>query len=155
TLLALVVATGLVVDDAIVVIENIARWRVLGAGPRAAAVLGTREIVFAVLATTATLAAVFIPVSFMPGLVGSLFSEFGFVLAFSVTISAFVALTICPMLASRLGTGEEGHASHGIGGRIGGLAATLYGGVLEICLRLRWIFVAGCLGFAAAGLVAY
>ena len=92
TLLALVVATGLVVDDAIVVIENIARHRAMGAGPRAAAVLGTKEIVFAVMATTATLAAVFIPVSFMPGIVGNLFSEFGFVLAFSVTISAAVAL---------------------------------------------------------------
>ncbi len=92
TLLALVVATGLVVDDAIVVIENIARHRAMGAGPRAAAVLGTKQIVFAVLATTATLAAVFIPVSFMPGMVGSLFSEFGFVLAFSVSISAAVAL---------------------------------------------------------------
>ena len=96
TLLALVVATGLVVDDAIVVIENIARHRAMGAGPRAAAVLGTKEIVFAVLATTATLAAVFIPVSFMPGMVGNLFSEFGFVLAFSVSISAAVALDRLP-----------------------------------------------------------
>ena len=109
TLLALVIATGLVVDDAIIVIENIARHRAMGAGPRAAAVHRHAQIVFAVLATTATLVAVFIPVSFMPGIVGSLFSEFGFVLAFSVTISAAVALTVCPMLASKLGTGEEGH----------------------------------------------
>jgi hydrophobe/amphiphile efflux-1 (HAE1) family protein len=155
TLLALVVATGLVVDDAIVVIENIARWRAMGAGPRAAAVLGTKEIVFAVLSTTATLAAVFIPVSFMPGMVGKLFSEFGFVLAFSVIISSFVALTVCPMLASRLGTGEEGHTSHGIAGRIGGLMASLYTGLLEVCLRLRWIFVALCFGFAALGFLAF
>ncbi len=101
-------ATGLVVDDAIVVIENIARHRAMGKGPRAAAVIGTREIVFAVLATTATLAAVFIPVSFMPGVVGSLFSEFGFVLAFAVTISSLTALTLCPMLAAKLGTGDHG-----------------------------------------------
>ena len=106
TLLAFVVATGIVVDDAIVVIENIARHRAMGAGPRAAAVNGTREIIFAVLSTTATLAAVFVPVSFMPGVVGNLFSEFGFVLAFAVAMSSFVALTLCPMLASKLGTGS-------------------------------------------------
>jgi hydrophobe/amphiphile efflux-1 (HAE1) family protein len=155
TLLALVVATGLVVDDAIVVIENIARHRVLGAGPRAAAVLGTREIVFAVLATTATLAAVFIPVSFMPGIVGSLFSEFGFVLAFSVTISSAVALTICPMLASKLGTGEEGHDPNSFMGRVGTWLSNLYMGIVEFALRLRWIVVLACLGFGALGLITF
>ena len=101
TLLALVLATGLVVDDAIVVIENISRQRGLGLGPRAAAVLGTKQVFFAVLSTTATLCAVFIPISFFPGVAGRLFSEFGFVLAFAVLLSAFVALTLCPMLASR------------------------------------------------------
>lgn len=70
TLLAIVLATGLVVDDAIVVLENIVRRRAEGMGPRAAAVLGTREVFFAVIATTATLAAVFIPLSFLPGQVG-------------------------------------------------------------------------------------
>ncbi|AGK58521.1 acriflavin resistance protein [Hyphomicrobium denitrificans 1NES1] len=149
TLLALVVATGLVVDDAIVVIENIARHRLLGAGPRAAAVLGTKEIVFAVLATTATLAAVFIPVSFMPGIVGSLFSEFGFVLAFSVTISAAVALTVCPMLASKFGTGGEGQESHD------GFLTNLYMGIVEICLKLRWLFVLLCLAFGVLGWFAF
>lgn len=149
TLLALVVATGLVVDDAIVVIENIARHRALGAGPRAAAVLGTKEIVFAVLATTATLAAVFIPVSFMPGIVGSLFSEFGFVLAFSVSISAAVALTVCPMLASKFGTGAEGE-EHGQG-----FLSKLYMGIVEICLKLRWLVVLLCLGFGALGWFAF
>jgi hydrophobe/amphiphile efflux-1 (HAE1) family protein len=155
TLLALVVATGLVVDDAIVVIENIARHRALGAGPRAAAVLGTKEIVFAVLATTATLAAVFIPVSFMPGIVGNLFSEFGFVLAFSVTISALVALTVCPMLASKLGTGAEGHEDHGLIGRFGALLSRLYMRIIEFCLKLRWLVVLLCLGFGALGWLAY
>lgn len=149
TLLALVVATGLVVDDAIVVIENIARHRALGAGPRAAAVLGTKEIVFAVMATTATLAAVFIPVSFMPGIVGSLFSEFGFVLAFSVSISAAVALTVCPMLASKFGTGAEGEESHT------GFLTKLYMGIIEVCLRLRWLFVLLCLGFGVLGWFAF
>ena len=94
TLLALVLATGLVVDDAIVVLENISRQRALGLGPRAAAVLGTRQVFFAVISTTATLAAVFIPISFFPGTAGRLFSEFGFVLAFAVVLSAFVALTL-------------------------------------------------------------
>ncbi|MDF1608513.1 efflux RND transporter permease subunit [Hoeflea sp. YIM 152468] len=102
TLLALVLATGMVVDDAIVVLENIVRNRNAGMGVRAAAVIGTREVFFAVITTTATLAAVFIPISFLPGQAGGLFTEFGFVLAFTVMISSVVALTLCPMLASRL-----------------------------------------------------
>jgi hydrophobic/amphiphilic exporter-1 (mainly G- bacteria), HAE1 family len=116
TLLALVLATGIVVDDAIVVLENIERRRKEGMGPRAAAVLGARQVFFAVLATTATLAAVFIPISFFPGQAGRLFSEFGFVLAFAVMISSFVALTLCPMLASRLlgRHGARDTASHAL-----------------------------------------
>lgn len=102
TLLALVLATGLVVDDAIVVLENIVRRRNEGMGPRAAAVLGTQEVFFAVIATTATLAAVFVPLSFLPGQTGGLFREFGFVLAISVLLSSVVALSLCPMLASRM-----------------------------------------------------
>ncbi|MFK8082358.1 MAG: efflux RND transporter permease subunit [Granulosicoccus sp.] len=102
TLLALVLATGMVVDDAIVVLENIVNRRNQGMGPRAAAVIGTRQVFFAVITTTAVLAAVFIPLSFLPGQAGGLFREFGFVLAIAVTISSIVALTLCPMLASRL-----------------------------------------------------
>ncbi|KZK83418.1 Multidrug resistance protein MdtB [Pseudovibrio sp. Ad13] len=102
TLLALLLATGMVVDDAIVVLENISKRVHKGQGPRAAAILGTREVFFAVITTTATLAAVFIPISFLPGSVGKLFSEFGFVLAISVMLSSFVALTLAPMMASRL-----------------------------------------------------
>ncbi|WP_375654710.1 efflux RND transporter permease subunit [Bartonella sp. AA83SXKL] len=101
TFLGLVLATGLVVDDAIVVLENIVRWRNMGLGSRAAAVIGTREVFFAVLATTLTLVAVFVPISFLPGQVGGLFREFGFVLAISILLSSIVALTLCPMLASR------------------------------------------------------
>ena len=157
TLLALVVATGLVVDDAIIVIENISRHRALGAGPRAAAVIGTREIVFAVLATTATLVAVFIPVSFMPGVVGSLFSEFGFVMAFSVIVSSFVALTLCPMLAARIGAGHHA-AETSTPGRFARFAAALgglYARALDWCLHLRWIVVAGCFAFGAAAFIAF
>ncbi|MFN3498826.1 MAG: efflux RND transporter permease subunit, partial [Pannonibacter indicus] len=106
TLLALVLATGLVVDDAIVVLENIVRRRNQGMGPRAAAVLGTDEVFFAVIATTATLAAVFVPLSFLPGQTGGLFREFGFVLAIAVLLSSVVALSLCPMLASHLLKGK-------------------------------------------------
>jgi hydrophobic/amphiphilic exporter-1 (mainly G- bacteria), HAE1 family len=102
TLLALVLATGMVVDDAIVVLENIVRRRSEGMGARAAAVLGTRQVFFAVVTTTATLAAVFIPLSFLPGQTGGLFREFGFTLAMAVLLSSVVALTLCPVLASRL-----------------------------------------------------
>ena len=107
TLLALVLATGLVVDDAIVVLENVQRLQHQGVGPRAAAILGTRQVFFAVLATTATLISVFLPISFLPSTAGRLFSEFGFVLAMTVCISSFVALTIVPMLASRMGHGAK------------------------------------------------
>jgi len=102
TLLALVLATGLIVDDAIVVLENIQRRRAGGLGRLAAAVMGTQQVFFAVIATTATLVAVFIPLALLPGQTGLLFREFGLVLAISVIISSFVAVTLCPMLASKL-----------------------------------------------------
>jgi hydrophobic/amphiphilic exporter-1 (mainly G- bacteria), HAE1 family len=107
TLLALLLATGLVVDDAIVVLENIQRRRAMGLGPRAAAVLGTREVFFAVVATTATLVAVFVPISFLPSQAGRLFAEFGFVMAIAVALSSFVALSLGPMLAARLAEPAE------------------------------------------------
>ena len=102
TLLALVLASGLVVDDAIVVLENIQRRRAMGLGPRAAAVLSTREVFFAVMATTATLVAVFVPISFLPSAAGRLFTEFGYVMAIAVALSSFVALSLGPMIAARL-----------------------------------------------------
>lgn len=102
TLLALVLAAGLIVDDAIVVLENIQRRLSQGLGKLAAAVLGTRQVFFAVIATTVTLVAVFLPIAFLPGDTGRLFREFGLVLSIAVIISSFVALTLCPMMASRL-----------------------------------------------------
>ncbi len=98
TLVALVLAIGLVVDDAIVVLENIYTKVEGGARPYAAAVHGTREIFFAVISTTVTLATVFVPILFMSGLTGRLFREFGVVVAGAVLVSAFVALTLSPML---------------------------------------------------------
>lgn len=106
SLLALVLATGLVVDDAIVVIENIVRKRKAGTGAYAAAAEGTNEVFFAVISTTATLAAVFIPISFLPGQAGGVFSEFGFVLAFSVTLSSITALSLAPVMAALLDPGK-------------------------------------------------
>ncbi|WP_323768227.1 efflux RND transporter permease subunit [Marinovum sp.] len=108
TLLALVLATGMVVDDAIVVVENVVRKRQEGLGRFAAAAEGANEVFFAVISTTATLAAVFIPISFLPGQAGGIFLEFGFVLAFCVMISSFVALTLVPMLAATLDPGQGG-----------------------------------------------
>ncbi|MDP5186567.1 MAG: efflux RND transporter permease subunit [Alishewanella sp.] len=102
TLLALVLATGLIVDDAIVVTENIQRRRAMGLGARAAAVIGTREVFFAVVATTAVLVAVFVPIAFLPSTAGQLFREFGGVLAIAVIISSFVALSLVPALTARL-----------------------------------------------------
>ncbi|MEX2525654.1 MAG: efflux RND transporter permease subunit [Gammaproteobacteria bacterium] len=102
TLLALVLATGLIVDDAIVVLENIQRRRDQGLEGMAAAVLGTRQVFFAVIATTLTLVSVFVPIAFLPGETGRLFREFGLVLAIAVMISSFVALSLCPMMAARL-----------------------------------------------------
>jgi multidrug efflux pump len=102
TLLALVLAIGLVVDDAIVVLENIYRHMELGKGRLRAAFDGSKEIGFAVLATTITLVAVFVPVSFLTGTIGRLFSEFGLSVAVAVLISGFVALTLTPMLCSRI-----------------------------------------------------
>ncbi|WP_095084613.1 efflux RND transporter permease subunit [Mesorhizobium sophorae] len=150
TLLALVLATGLVVDDAIVVLENIVRRRNEGMGPRAAAVLGAQEVFFAVIATTLTLVAVFVPISFLPGQTGGLFREFGFVLAMSVLLSCVVALTLCPMLASRMLSSASLHheGGHGIGARIGGALNSAYKRALHACLDAPWIVLLVAVLFA-------
>jgi multidrug efflux pump len=110
TLLAIVLATGLVVDDGIVVTENIFKKRELGMDKWTAALHGTREIFFAVISTSLTLAVVFIPVIFLQGFTGRLFREFGIVLAGAVIISAFVSLTLTPVLNIRLGGSRIGHS---------------------------------------------
>ncbi|AOF89950.1 efflux RND transporter permease subunit [Sinorhizobium sp. RAC02] len=155
TLLAIVLATGLVVDDAIVVLENIVRRRAEGLKPRAAAILGTLEVFFAVIATTATLAAVFIPLSFLPGQAGRLFREFGFVLAFAILLSSFVALTLCPMLASRMLTKDMTHEHTGVLARIGGAASRFYRSTLSACLGAPFIVFIVALLFTAAGATSF
>lgn len=109
TLLAIVLATGLVVDDAIVVMENIYTKVEDGMEPKEAAHKGSKEIIFAVISTTITLTAVFLPVIFLDGLTGRLFREFGVVVAGSVIISAFVSLTLTPMMSSKLLRKSEKH----------------------------------------------
>jgi multidrug efflux pump len=102
TLLALVLAIGLVVDDAIVMLENVHRHIEAGMSPMAASFKGSREIGFAIVAMTITLAAVYAPIGFTPGLTGDVFREFAFTLAAAVVISGFVALTLSPMMCSRI-----------------------------------------------------
>jgi hydrophobic/amphiphilic exporter-1 (mainly G- bacteria), HAE1 family len=148
TLLALVLATGLVVDDAIVVLENIVRRRSEGMGPRAAAVIGAQQVFFAVVTTTATLAAVFVPLSFLPGQAGGLFREFGFTLAMAVVLSSVVALTLCPVMASRLlraGEGDPEARARGIFGALGGF----YRRTLHMALDAPVVVVAATAMIAA------
>ncbi|MFN8257382.1 MAG: efflux RND transporter permease subunit [Bacteroidales bacterium] len=102
SLLGIVLATGIVVDDAIVVMENIYSKVEKGMKPMQAAHLGSKEIVFAIISTTITLSAVFLPIIFLSGLTGRLFREFGIVVAGSVIISAIVSLTLTPMMSARI-----------------------------------------------------
>ncbi len=102
TLLAIVLSTGIVVDDAIVVLENIYKRIEKGADPIKAGHDGSKEILFAIISTTITLACVFLPIMFLQGLTGRLFREFGIVVAGSVLISAFVSLTLTPMMSARI-----------------------------------------------------
>lgn len=133
TLLALVLATGLIVDDAIVVLENAQRLQKQGMARRAAAVLGTRQVFFAVVATTAVLVSVFVPISFLPSEAGRLFREFGFVLAVAVILSSFVALSLVPALAARFDlTGAD--KQPGRLGRWGTRAKDRYESLLTRCL---------------------
>lgn len=161
TLLALLLATGMVVDDAIVVLENISKRVHKGQGPRAAAILGTREVFFAVITTTATLAAVFIPISFLPGSVGKLFSEFGFVLAISVMLSSFVALTLAPMMASRLlrtKNYEDTHkpsAAWVVISNMGTAIERWYSSTLDWTLRRPFILLGAATLFVIAGASQY
>lgn len=142
TLLALVLGTGLIVDDAIVVSENIQRRRAQGMGSRAAAVLGTREVFFAVVATTAVLAAVFIPIAFLPSTAGRLFREFGGVLAGAVIISSFVALSLVPALTAKLPVKSKNNSLFDRTlGAFGTRVLNGYMGILHKALRFSWLTV--------------
>jgi multidrug efflux pump len=146
TLLAIVLATGLVVDDGIVVTENIFKKMEAGMDKYTAAREGTREIFFAVISTSITLAVVFIPVIFLQGFTGRLFREFGIVVAGAVLISAFVSLTLTPVLNVKLG----GNAKHGwfyyaTEPFFRGMERT-YGNALRSFLRYKWLRMAILVG---------
>lgn len=111
TLLSIVLATGLVVDDAIVVLENIYSKIEKGMNPLEAGMVGSKEIFFAILSTTITLAAVFLPIIFLEGLTGQLFREFAIVMAGAVIISAFVSLTLTPMMSAHWLRHSDHHSS--------------------------------------------
>ena len=138
TLLAIVLSVGLVVDDAIVVVENVERHIREGESPLESALLGARELVGPIIAMTITLAAVYLPIGLQGGLTGSLFREFAFTLAGAVTISGIVALTLSPVMSAVLlkpGAGERGLA-----GRISRDLEKLknfYGRLLDITLAAR------------------
>ncbi|WP_127997595.1 efflux RND transporter permease subunit [Piscinibacter defluvii] len=140
TLLALVLAIGLVVDDAIVVLENIFRHIEEGLSPFQAALRGVREVGFAVVAMTLTLAAVFAPLAFTPGRTGRLFVEFALTLAGAVIVSGFVALTLTPMMCSKLLRHEPApnRFDRGMEALLAGLGRA-YEGALRFVLGQRWI----------------
>jgi hydrophobe/amphiphile efflux-1 (HAE1) family protein len=158
TLLALSLAVGIVIDDAIVVLENIYRWvEENGVKPFPAAIRATKEIGLAVLATTLSLLAVFLPVAFMSGIVGRFMSSFGLTMAFAIALSMIVAFTTTPMLAARLlpipqkqadGTIKKtvlerivDHAYHPL--------EKAYTRLLAFCLRHRWVVVVAVIGSCA------
>ena len=140
TLLAIVLATGLVVDDGIVVTENIYRKFERGMPIRQAAVEGSKEIFFAVISTSITLAIVFLPVVFLQGFVGSLFREFGIVLASAVLVSAFVSLTITPVLNVLLTRKNANHGKfyYATEPFFRGME-NAYKSILQKTIRYRWL----------------
>ena len=148
TLLAIVLSVGLVVDDAIVVVENIERHIHEGESPFQAALHGARELVGPIIAMTITLIAVYAPIGIQGGLTGALFREFAFTLAGAVTVSGVVALTLSPMLGAKLlkpGMSERGYA--GWVNRRFESVRRLYDRILVLTLEFRWITL-GVAGFA-------
>ena len=152
TLLAMVLAIGLVVDDAIVMLENIYRHVEEGMPPVRAALVGSKEIGFAVLAMSITLAAVYVPIGFMSGATGRLFTEFALTLAGSVIVSGFVALTASPMMCAKLLRHQEKHGRFYtvMENALNRLAAN-YRALLTRSLSVRPLVVALGLGVAALG----
>jgi multidrug efflux pump len=157
TLLALVLAVGLVVDDAIVMLENIYRRIEEGEAPIHASIFGARQVAFAVIATTLTLVAVFVPVAFQTGRTGRLFYEFGITLAISVSVSSLVALTFSPMLCSRILRAKivNGKAQHGWFYNVTEPSFVWLNRIFErwlaLSLRLRWVVLVTSFAFAVAG----
>ncbi len=156
TLLALVLAIGLVVDDAIVVLENIYRHIEEGKTPFEAAIVGSKEIGFAVVAMTLTLAAVYAPLAFTPGRTGRLFTEFALALAGSVVVSGFVALTLSPMMCSKLLRRDPKPYFYDRWIEAGLKALTRgYAKLLDWTLKARWLVVLVMIGSGVGSYVLY
>jgi hydrophobe/amphiphile efflux-1 (HAE1) family protein len=150
SLLGIVLATGLVVDDAIVVLENIYKKIEDGMPVRQAAIAGSKEIYFAVISTTVTLVAVFLPIIFLQGLTGRLFREFGVVVAGSVIVSTVVSLTLTPMLCSRLlHPKEKQSAFYKWSERIFNNLESSYKNSLQRFVQYRWISLLILIGSGA------
>lgn len=154
TLLAIVLATGLVVDDGIVVTENIFKKVEEGMSPIEAAIKGSNEIFFAVLSISITLAAVFLPVIFLEGFVGRLFREFGVVIAAAVLISAFVSLSLTPMLNAYLikGGGHKKSKFYNVTEKYFERMNAGYAGSLKNFMKKKWLsfpILIGCIGLIA------
>ena len=152
TLLAFVLAIGLVVDDAIVVLENIYRHIEEGKPPMDAAIIGAKEITFAVVAMTITLATVYAPISFMEGRTGRLFTEFALTLAGAVLVSGFVALTLTPMLCSRMLRHQEKHGwFYNFSEKFLNGLTQGYRRLLGLVMRVRPLILLMAVGVAALG----
>ncbi len=154
TLLAAVLAIGLVVDDAIVVLENIVRHREQGSPPLLAAIDGSKQIAFAVIATTVVLVSVFLPVALAPGRIGVIFGEFGITLAAAVVFSSVVALTLVPMLCSRMMRSQEKVTASTRGRKRGAVFRSLAGGYrkgMTRALRAPWLAIVLVLGVSGVG----
>ena len=156
SLMALTISVGFVVDDAIVMLENIERHLAEGLSPFEAAMKGAGEIGFTILSISISLIAVLIPLLLMSGIVGRLFREFSITLAMTILVSAFVSLTLTPMMASRF-LKDHGHAKHG---RLYMASERMFDGILrayEVGLDacLRWRFATLLVFFATVGVTAY
>ncbi|MEW6246193.1 MAG: efflux RND transporter permease subunit [Nitrospirota bacterium] len=156
TLLGLVLAVGLVVDDAIIMLENIHRRLVRGVPSVRAAIDGSREIGFAVVATTLSLVAVFVPVAFLTGMVGRLFAELAIAVAGSVLLSGFIALTLTPMLCATMLTpaSRRGWLHRAAETALAAVSAG-YRRALAAALRTKSVVLAAALGSAVAGLLLF
>jgi hydrophobic/amphiphilic exporter-1 (mainly G- bacteria), HAE1 family len=155
TLLALALAVGIVIDDAIVVLENIHRYiHEKGMKPFPAAIQATREIGLAVLATTLSLMAVFLPVAFMSGIVGRFLSSFGLTMAFAIGVSMIVAFTLTPMMAARMLPPPGGHQRKSFleraSDRVYRPILRAFDGMLRFCLRRRWVVGLAIVGSCAS-----
>ncbi|MCC6645474.1 MAG: efflux RND transporter permease subunit [Polyangiaceae bacterium] len=148
SLLALTLAVGIVIDDAIVVLENIfRRMETRGEPAHVAAVTGTKEIGLAVLATTLSLIAVFLPVAFMSGIVGRFLNQFGLTMAFSIAVSLFVSFTLTPMMSARLlKVDPDKHNKAEEGGRVYRAIEGLYVRMLDWSMAHRWVIVLASVG---------